>query len=205
MVTNLLKNIQNILKPTSNVYDPNYNYPVKALFVSRFDNGYIFNIDYKSLEYFVAGLITKDLGLMQTLMDGADIHKSNASKSFHVPFDEVTASQPDYNNAKGNVNIVAGNNEYTIKMAEKAAVPFNVTFAATIGSTQASGATIEIVGQSEKLTTNELGLVSTQLFSGTYDYVAKYRYCYDVVNSFSIYNSDVRVPINFTIWSRSKK
>lgn len=112
---------------------------------------------------------------------------------------EWTASQPDYNNAKGNVNIVAGNNEYTIKMAEKAAVPFNVTFAATIGSTQASGATIEIVGQSEKLTTNELGLVSTQLFSGTYDYVAKYRYCYDVVNSFSIYNSDVRVPINFTI------
>lgn len=112
---------------------------------------------------------------------------------------EWTASQPDYNNAKGNVNIVAGNNEYTIKMAEKAAVPFNVTFAATIGSAQASGATIEIVGQSEKLTTNELGLVSTQLFSGTYDYVAKYRYCYDVVNSFSIYNSDVRVPINFTI------
>lgn len=93
MVTNLLKNIQNILKPTSNVYDPNYNYPVKALFVSRFDNGYIFNIDYKSLEYFVAGLITKDLGLMQTLMDGADIHKSNASKAFHVPFDEVTADQ----------------------------------------------------------------------------------------------------------------
>lgn len=86
-------NIQNILKPTSNVYDPNYNYPVKALFMSRFDNGYIFNIDYKSLEYFVAGLITKDLGLMQTLMDGADIHKSNASKAFHVPFDEVTADQ----------------------------------------------------------------------------------------------------------------
>ena len=112
---------------------------------------------------------------------------------------EWTASQPDYNNAKGNVNIVAGNNEYTIKMAEKAAVPFNVTFAATIGSAQASGATIEIVGQSEKLTTNELGLVSTQLFSGTYDYVAKYRYCYDVVNSFSIYNSDVRVPINFQV------
>lgn len=61
--------------------------------MSRFDNGYIFNIDYKSLEYFVAGLITKDLGLMQALMDGADIHKSNASKAFHVPFDEVTADQ----------------------------------------------------------------------------------------------------------------
>ena len=30
---------------------------------------------------------------MQTLMDGADIHKSNASKAFHVPFDEVTADQ----------------------------------------------------------------------------------------------------------------
>ena len=112
---------------------------------------------------------------------------------------EWSASHQDYNPAKGNVNITAGDNAYTIKMAEKASVPFNVTFQATIGSAQASGATIEIVGQSEKLTTNELGLVSTQLFSGTYDYVAKYPYCYDVVNSFTVYNSDTRVPINFTV------
>lgn len=86
-------NLQNIKKPIKDVYNPNYKYPVKTLFMSRFENGYIFNIDYKSLEYFVAGLITKDLGLMQTLMDGADIHKANASKAFHTPINEVTSDQ----------------------------------------------------------------------------------------------------------------
>ena len=112
---------------------------------------------------------------------------------------EWSASQQDYNPAKGNVNIKAGENEYTIKMSEKSAVPFNVTFNASIGAVQASGAKINIVGQTEELVTNELGLVSTQLFSGTYDYVATYPYCYDVVNSFTVYNSDTRVPINFTV------
>lgn len=80
-------------KPTSNVDNPNYYYPVKALFKSRFKDGYIFNIDYKSLEFFMAALITKDIGLMQALMDGADIHKTNASKAFKVPIDEVTKEQ----------------------------------------------------------------------------------------------------------------
>ena len=82
-------NLQNIHKPTSNVNDPNYNYSAKGLFVSRFKGGYIFNIDYKSLEFFVASLITKDQGMMQALMDGTDIHKRNASIAFNIPYDEV--------------------------------------------------------------------------------------------------------------------
>ena len=82
-------NAQNIKKPTSDVYDPNYNYSAKGLFKSRFNGGYIFNIDYKSLEIFISSLISKDIGMMQALMDGADIHKRNASLAFNIPIDEV--------------------------------------------------------------------------------------------------------------------
>ena len=82
-------NAQNIKKPTSDVYDPNYNYSAKGLFKSRFNGGYIFNIDYKSLEIFISSLISKDIGMMQALMDGADIHKRNASLAFNIPVDEV--------------------------------------------------------------------------------------------------------------------
>lgn len=81
--------MQNVKKPTSNVNDPNYHYGAKDLFTSRFKGGYIFNIDYKSLEFFVASLITKDQGMMQALMDGTDIHKRNASIAFNIPYDEV--------------------------------------------------------------------------------------------------------------------
>ena len=82
-------NMQNVKKPTSNVNDPNYHYGAKDLFTSRFKGGYIFNIDYKSLEFFIASLITKDQGMMQALMDGTDIHKRNASIAFNIPYDEV--------------------------------------------------------------------------------------------------------------------
>lgn len=82
-------NGQNFKKPTSDVNDPNYNYPVKGLFKSRFEDGYIVNVDYKSLEVFIASLISKDEGMMQSLMNGADIHKRNASIAFNIPIDEV--------------------------------------------------------------------------------------------------------------------
>lgn len=111
---------------------------------------------------------------------------------------EWSASHQDYNPAKGNVNIKAGDNEYTIRMSEKAAVPYNVTFNASVGGVQASGAEIEVIGQGEPLITNELGLVTTQLVSGSYNYRASYRYCNDVVSSFSVYG-DTQVPVNFTV------
>lgn len=82
-------NAQNYKKPTSNVNDPNYHYSVKGLFRSRFKDGYLVNIDYKSLEVFIASLVSKDPGMMQALMDGADIHKRNASVAFDIPIDEV--------------------------------------------------------------------------------------------------------------------
>lgn len=62
------------------------------MFRSRFKGGYLLNIDYKSLEVFIATLISKDEGMMQALMDGADIHKRNASIAFDIPIDEVDPS-----------------------------------------------------------------------------------------------------------------
>lgn len=82
-------NLQNVKKPTSNVNDPNYNYSAKGLFKSRFDGGFIVNLDYKSLEVFIASVLSHDSGMMQALMDGADIHKRNASIAFDIPYDEV--------------------------------------------------------------------------------------------------------------------
>lgn len=107
------------------------------------------------------------------------------------------ASRDEYNNANGNLNIVAGENTYTIRMSEKDAVPYNVVFNATVAGTQAYGARIEIIGQGETLVTNELGLANTQLVAGTYDYNATLSLCNPVVSSFTVYG-ETRVPINFT-------
>lgn len=82
-------NSQNIRKPTSNTDDPNYHYSAKGLFTSRFKGGYLLNFDYKSLEVFIASVISKDTGMIQALMDGADIHKRNASIAFDIPIKEV--------------------------------------------------------------------------------------------------------------------
>lgn len=94
-------NAQNYKKPTTDVNDPNYNYSVKGLFYSRFKGGYLFNIDYKSLEVFIATLISHDTGMMQALMDGADIHKRNASIAFDIPYDEV---DPEHRQLAKSVN-----------------------------------------------------------------------------------------------------
>lgn len=37
----------------------------------------------------MATVISKDVGMMQALMDGADIHKRNASIAFDIPIEEV--------------------------------------------------------------------------------------------------------------------
>lgn len=86
-------NIQNIVKPTMDTDNKLYKYPIKGLFTSRFDNGMIINIDYKSLEIFVAALVSKDISLMQPLMDGADIHRKNASIAFGIKPEEVSEKQ----------------------------------------------------------------------------------------------------------------
>lgn len=83
-------NLQQLAKKTHNINDLTYNYPIKGLFKSRFKNGIMVNLDYKSLEVFIASLIGKDTGMTKALLDGADIHKRNASIAFNEPLDQVT-------------------------------------------------------------------------------------------------------------------
>ena len=55
-----------------------YKYPIKRLFVSRFKNGKLFNIDYSNLEMRVMGLVTKEESMTNAFLSGHDIHKDNA-------------------------------------------------------------------------------------------------------------------------------
>ena len=106
------------------------------------------------------------------------------------------ASKDEYNNANGNVNIVAGANEYTIRLTEKAATPYNVRFVATVSGVAAYAATITIDGQGDSLVTNEFGIATTQLVAGTYNYIAENHFCEPIVSSFTVYG-ETNVPINF--------
>lgn len=81
--------MQNISKPSHNPNDLAYKYPIKGLYTSRFKDGYIFNLDYKSLEVFLSSLISNETGLTQALLDGADIHTRNAAIAFDMKEDEV--------------------------------------------------------------------------------------------------------------------
>lgn len=85
-------NLQQQIKPSHNWNDPTYAYPIKGLYKSRFKGGVLANIDFKSLEVFVATLIGRDKGMTKALMEGADIHKRNASIAFGVPTEEVTGT-----------------------------------------------------------------------------------------------------------------
>lgn len=86
-------NYQQIPKPIHDINSPIYEYPIKRLNISRFKNGIFLNADYKSLEIFIAALFSKDGGMTEALMNGADIHKRNASIAFNVTIDEVTKDQ----------------------------------------------------------------------------------------------------------------
>lgn len=86
-------NYQQIPKPVHDINSPIYEYPIKRLNISRFNNGIFLNADYKSLEIFIAALFSKDGGMTEALMNGADIHKRNAFIAFNVTVDEVTKDQ----------------------------------------------------------------------------------------------------------------
>lgn len=85
-------NLQQISKSVTNPNDPLYNYPIKGLFTSRFENGYLFNFDYKTLEVFLSALISNETGLIQSLLNGEDVHRRNASVAFKIPPEDVDAN-----------------------------------------------------------------------------------------------------------------
>lgn len=66
--------------------------PIKTIYISRFDNGYIGLIDLSQAELRVAGLLAGDLEFVGALLSD-DVHRLNASICFQIPESEVSATQ----------------------------------------------------------------------------------------------------------------
>lgn len=86
-------NLQQLPSHTNDVDRYDYKYPIKREFVSRYKDGKLFNIDYSNLEFRILGLVTNENSMTEAFLTGHDIHKSNASLAFNVPYEEVTKAQ----------------------------------------------------------------------------------------------------------------
>jgi len=64
-------NFQNM--PKSN------KFPVRKCVVSRFENGRLYEADFNSLEFVVAGELSKDTQIIDDILNGKDVHKQTAS------------------------------------------------------------------------------------------------------------------------------
>lgn len=86
-------NLQQLPRKTGDVYRFDYKYPIKRMFVTRFEGGALLQFDYSSLESRVLALAARDDEMTQAFLDGADIHKETASLVFGTPIDNVTDDQ----------------------------------------------------------------------------------------------------------------
>lgn len=86
-------NLQNIPKHTSNVRNFDYEHPIKRSFVSRFEGGVILQADYSALEMRVIALYTRDEAMIESFLNGDDIHKATAGIMNNKPADQVTAEE----------------------------------------------------------------------------------------------------------------
>lgn len=93
--------MQQLPAHTSNIHKLNYKFPIKRMFVSRFPNGHLVNIDFANLEFRVLGLMTKEESMTEAFLTGKDIHTANAALMYGVPYDEVTHEQRQASKAIG--------------------------------------------------------------------------------------------------------
>ncbi|USL89322.1 DNA polymerase [Bacillus phage vB_BceH_LY2] len=77
-------------RKTGDVYRFDYKYPIKRMFISRFYNGGLLQLDYSALESRVLALDSKDEDMIQAFLNGEDVHRQTASLVFRKPMDEVT-------------------------------------------------------------------------------------------------------------------
>jgi DNA polymerase-1 len=82
-------NIQQIPRPDEELQD----YNIKDLFVSRYPNGVIFDVDFSQLEWRVCAYLCQDPVMIQEIKGGVDAHKQNASIAFNIPVEQVTKQQ----------------------------------------------------------------------------------------------------------------
>lgn len=82
-------NIQQVPRKSEEIKEFN----IKEVFISRFEKGYIVEIDFSQLEWRVCAYLCQDPIMIQEIKDGIDIHRQNASLAFHIPPEEVTKEQ----------------------------------------------------------------------------------------------------------------
>ena len=68
-------------------------FPIKKVFVSKWDQGVIIDGDMGQLEFRMAAYLADDKKATQEIIDGVDIHRVSASKIFKVAEHEVTKEQ----------------------------------------------------------------------------------------------------------------
>lgn len=78
---------------------------VKKMFVSRFINGLMAEIDYSQLEVVVQGMLSGDPALMQDLIDRIDFHCKRVAKKYDITYEEAVdwcknEEHPDYKAGK---------------------------------------------------------------------------------------------------------
>lgn len=83
-------NVQNIPRGDKSV--------VKELFVSRFPNGLMGEIDYSQLEVIVQGWLTGDENLRKDILEGIDFHCKRLAQKLGEDYDEVKARSKDDQN-----------------------------------------------------------------------------------------------------------
>ena len=80
--------------------DPNFQnqprgstFPVRAVVVSRFDNGCILQADYSQLEFRIAAQLCGDETMIKDILSGSDVHKYTASIIFNKPEADITKEE----------------------------------------------------------------------------------------------------------------
>jgi len=81
---------------------PTFPSRVKAMFVSRFENGKMAEIDYSQLEVVVQGLLSNDKQLVEDLNNKIDFHCKRVSAKFQIPYADALVwckdqDHPEYN------------------------------------------------------------------------------------------------------------
>lgn len=78
-------NIQQVPRKSEVVKEFN----IKEVFISRFEKGYIVEIDFSQLEWRVCAYLCQDPVMIKEIKEGVDAHTQNASLAFHIPPEEV--------------------------------------------------------------------------------------------------------------------
>jgi len=82
-------NVQQLPRADENLEE----YQFKKLFISRYPDGYILDVDLSQLEWRVCAYLCQDPTMIQEIKEGVDAHKSNASLAFNIPLENVSKEQ----------------------------------------------------------------------------------------------------------------